>query len=834
MGVKCLVTDLDDTLWDGKLVEFGVDGVHPHYDRITVLRELDSRGILLSIASRNSHELAMNALSKFGITDLFLAPQINFGPKYTSLELIAKTLSLGINSFAFVDNEETELEEMRRRFPDILGIRAEDYLKIPSMTQFEGGSTRESRNRRKLYQSMLQERGIQIAKRLSPDSFLPDLETIVDINIAEREDLKRIHELIERTHQLNFSGNNYSMASLEKIYLDTNKAVYVVNVKNDITDYGRSGVCLVDKQMQSQWIIRDLLFSCRVAGKGVEMAAVSYLLQEARNQGVDTLIIDYRQTEFNSHLPLIIGSFDFEEEKYAHGHIKYKLNTSQAIPTLGNIFIDLPKETKLGGMPEFKDFKSQLPAGLQQLISRYNGERWLPERWAEIEGIRNSLIEKAKNEELWSTLAENFWVFYRHLEHVQHNATFCGKYAKPFRLVKPLTDYLVSFSNSEIHRLTWFWRQLPEKPFMDTRVLSAIKQNGNIDLIGESLDSALYRNAHLTTELALHDPVNLSNSILIGNPASIEYVQALVRHPDADLLKDKKVVDAIRASPFPIGLVYLAEHIGSAEKLMEVKKFRLRGKSTINGILAFFPNSVDEKTLAGAEYSFVGGCGGGIKRQDIVQKIGYINNESTIALFPSKAEFEKLRGQYFSTSYIDGCLGFANFIEGEDNIIITRNKSVWSPPTRLDQLVRLWVSFHRGKTDLDLSDEFKERFLQTPEIIWWAIHEYAKENNKSWIGMFPSSYWIAQSEATRGAREAEAIGVIKINRNENKYRKDDWQTVYNHTKANVLSNQTADAHYDSLAQRVNDSRLVPYVHEGREMMIWRVPVQQKTPPQSKN
>jgi len=102
--VKCLVTDLDGTLWNGSLIENGLDGVEPYTDRFEVLRSLDSRGILLSAASRNDREQGMEALRRFGIDDLFLVPQINFGPKYVSLQTIAETLNMGLDSFAFFDN----------------------------------------------------------------------------------------------------------------------------------------------------------------------------------------------------------------------------------------------------------------------------------------------------------------------------------------------------------------------------------------------------------------------------------------------------------------------------------------------------------------------------------------------------------------------------------------------------------------------------------------------------------------------------------------------------------------------------------------------------------
>lgn len=332
--VKCLVTDLDDTLWNGKLISEGVDGIKPFKERIEVLRELDKRGILLSIASRNNKEPALKVLNEFGIYDLFLVPQISWGPKYVSLEVIASTLNLGLNSFAFVDDTPDELAEMSNQYPEVMTIRAEDYLKIPSLPRFEGGATIESRNRRVKYQGILKERKMQ-QRAMIP---ITGLETKVRIRLAKKGDFERIGEMLKGNHKLNFSGNIYDLDTLEKIFEDPNEDIYVVNVQTSETDHGRAGVCIIDKS-KDYWYAQDFLFSCTVIGKGVEVAVLGYLLEKANQEGIGTIKLFYHPTAENKQLPLFLNALDYSTEKIGQNML-YRFDTSQSTPNLINIKVE--------------------------------------------------------------------------------------------------------------------------------------------------------------------------------------------------------------------------------------------------------------------------------------------------------------------------------------------------------------------------------------------------------------------------------------------------------------------------------------------------------------
>jgi len=100
--VKCIVWDLDNTLWDGVLLEDGEVTLRPWVAE--QIRRLDQSGVLHSIASKNDHQAAMAKLAELGLAEFFLYPQINWNSKSSSVQLIAKALNLGLDAFAFIDD----------------------------------------------------------------------------------------------------------------------------------------------------------------------------------------------------------------------------------------------------------------------------------------------------------------------------------------------------------------------------------------------------------------------------------------------------------------------------------------------------------------------------------------------------------------------------------------------------------------------------------------------------------------------------------------------------------------------------------------------------------
>ena len=132
--IKCVVWDLDNTLWNGILLENDKISLHNHAARI--ITTLDSRGILQSIASKNERNLAMAKLREMGLDEYFLYPQINWNSKAASIKEIAKSLNISLDAIAFIDDGQFELEEVSFSLPEVLCIDAaklDDVLDMPEM-----------------------------------------------------------------------------------------------------------------------------------------------------------------------------------------------------------------------------------------------------------------------------------------------------------------------------------------------------------------------------------------------------------------------------------------------------------------------------------------------------------------------------------------------------------------------------------------------------------------------------------------------------------------------------------------------------------------------------
>ncbi|MDQ4070185.1 MAG: HAD-IIIC family phosphatase, partial [Actinomycetota bacterium] len=149
--VKCVVWDLDGTLWQGVLLEDRA--VSLRAEVVALIRSLDQRGILHSIASRNDPDAAMAELARFGIADYFLCPQINWLPKSESVREVARRLNIASRAIAFVDDDVFELHEVGHALPDVVCIDSARIVDIAGNSPAFAPRfiTDESQHRRKMY-----------------------------------------------------------------------------------------------------------------------------------------------------------------------------------------------------------------------------------------------------------------------------------------------------------------------------------------------------------------------------------------------------------------------------------------------------------------------------------------------------------------------------------------------------------------------------------------------------------------------------------------------------------------------------------------------------------
>lgn len=282
--IKCLVWDLDNTLWDGILSEG--DNVSPKPDSLQIIKTLDSRGILQSISSKNDHDLAMGKLQELGLADYFLYPQINWNSKSHSIKQIADSINIGIDSLAFIDDQPFELEEVSFTHPAVLCIDEKNRNRLLDMPEMNPRFiTQDSKNRRLMYLGDI-ERNRQEAEFTGPtDDFLSSLNMELVITNAAEGDLQRAEELTVRTNQLNTTGYTYSYEELDFFRRSKEHRLLVAALDDKFGAYGKIGLALIECGEEC-WNIKLLLMSCRVMSRGVGGALITYIRGLAKKTGV--------------------------------------------------------------------------------------------------------------------------------------------------------------------------------------------------------------------------------------------------------------------------------------------------------------------------------------------------------------------------------------------------------------------------------------------------------------------------------------------------------------------------------------------------------------------
>jgi FkbH-like protein len=283
-AVKCLVWDLDHTMWEGILLEDPRVSLRPAARE--VLETLDRRGILHSIASRNDPERALAQLRAFGLDDYFLHPQIGWEPKPASLRAIAAELNIGLGALAFIDDDPFERDQVRHSLPCVRVFDALELERLPRLADFRPRFiTEDACERRRMYRDEIERREAEATFDGPPESFLATLEMRLTIASAAAGDLERAEELTQRTHQLNSTGYTYSHAELDRLRGSPDHQLLIAALTDRYGSYGKIGLALLECAPEA-WTLKLLLVSCRVMSRGVGSLLLKDLLARARRAGV--------------------------------------------------------------------------------------------------------------------------------------------------------------------------------------------------------------------------------------------------------------------------------------------------------------------------------------------------------------------------------------------------------------------------------------------------------------------------------------------------------------------------------------------------------------------
>ena len=343
--VKCVVWDLDNTLWKGVLVEEGAEKLKLRAGVVEVIADLDQRGILQSVASKNNHDDAMAALQRLGLSDYFLHPQICWGPKSVAIDNIVRLLNIGRDTLLFVDDSPFERGQVQSACPDVRVLDAVDLLSIPQLPCCQAPVTAESMARRHMYR--VEQDRQAVAQTFCDDyqSFLKDCVIEVTLSPLTAENEERVHELTQRTNQMNFSGTRYDRQMLRTLQQTPYIETYVITCQDRFGSYGIVGFGVVDRREPR---LTDLMFSCRIQAKRVEHAVLTHLLAKYREQSGGLFFASYRKTPRNAFSGQVFSDIGMRELETVDGVTSLVFDAEKEVPKQEIIHL-LELQSRLAG-----------------------------------------------------------------------------------------------------------------------------------------------------------------------------------------------------------------------------------------------------------------------------------------------------------------------------------------------------------------------------------------------------------------------------------------------------------------------------------------------------
>jgi len=300
---KCLVWDLDNTLWDGVCLE-GAVRLRP--EAADTIAALDRRGILHSVASRGEADVALAQLKDFALDEYFLVPKINWLPKHTNIIAIGRELDISLDTMAFVDDEPFELEQVAVMLPGVMPLHACRVATLTDLPEFScSSSTSEARSRRRFYRAESERKAAERGYQSRAD-FLRACGMRLTIRPVDESDVPRVAELMTRTHQLNTTGLIYSPDEVRSLAQSTtqDRVVTVADLTDRFGDYGTIGVAIA-RTTQAAWSLIYLALSCRVLGRGIERALLVALLRDATRRGYREAEALFRETGRNRQMRVL-------------------------------------------------------------------------------------------------------------------------------------------------------------------------------------------------------------------------------------------------------------------------------------------------------------------------------------------------------------------------------------------------------------------------------------------------------------------------------------------------------------------------------------------------
>jgi FkbH-like protein len=330
--VKCLILDLDNTLWGGIIGDDGLDGIaigpfgdgEAFYRLQLFIREMKRRGVILCVASKNTHEVAIRVFREH--PEMVLREEdiavfmINWQPKVEGIKAIQEILNIGFDSMVFVDDNPFERNMVRQYLPDVivpeLPEEPSDYVRcLCDLNLFETTSfTAEDGQRTALYQQESKRKSLEKSFTDVGD-YLRSLEMKITVAPFDSFHLSRVAQLIQRSNQFNLTTRRYSQEECETLMRRQSEGEKVFPLFARLTDrfgdYGLISVVVMEVNGADArfplW-----LMSCRVLSRGVEQHMMNHVAALAKAKGAKRLVGEYIPSAKNGMVKDFYARFGFK------------------------------------------------------------------------------------------------------------------------------------------------------------------------------------------------------------------------------------------------------------------------------------------------------------------------------------------------------------------------------------------------------------------------------------------------------------------------------------------------------------------------------------------
>lgn len=341
---KCVVVDLDNTIWGGVIGDDGIDGIElgefgngPAFTALQAwLKELRNRGIILGVCSKNNEDTAKEPFEKH--PEMILRPEdisifvANWQNKDTNIRYIQQTLNIGMDSIVFLDDNPFERDLVRNAHPEItvpeLPEDPAEYVSyISSLNLFETASYSETDKTRAEQYRAEAIRAELMHDNESFEDYLKKLNMTAEAKPFDSFHFPRIAQLTQRSNQFNLRTIRYTESDIEGIAADPGKLSIYFTMCDKFGDYGLVSVVILDIKPDQSLFIDTWLMSCRVLKRGMEEFIVNRIIACAKENGFTKVVGEYIPTAKNSmtaklyeqmgFTPIGDGMYEVKVEEYS-------------------------------------------------------------------------------------------------------------------------------------------------------------------------------------------------------------------------------------------------------------------------------------------------------------------------------------------------------------------------------------------------------------------------------------------------------------------------------------------------------------------------------------